>query len=49
VTYLQSRLTGARCVDIQVIEGQNHFLPWNAEDVVRGAVARALATRCPSS
>jgi pimeloyl-ACP methyl ester carboxylesterase len=49
VTYLQSHLTGARCVDIQVIEGQNHFLPWNAEDAVRGAVARALATRCPSS
>lgn len=43
VAYMQSRLTGTRCLKTVVLEGQNHFLPWNSEQAVREAVAWALA------
>lgn len=43
VAYMQSHLTGARCLKTVVLEGQNHFLPWNSEPTVRDAVAWALA------
>jgi len=43
---MQDRLSGARCVETRLLEGRNHFLPWNAEDEVRSAVALALDTTC---
>jgi pimeloyl-ACP methyl ester carboxylesterase len=43
VAYMQKRLTGARCVKTVVLEGQNHFLPWNSEATVREAVGWAVA------
>ena len=46
VPYLQARLTGARCVRTVLLEGRNHFLPWNSEDVVRDALRMALGDPC---
>ena len=43
VAYLQSHLTGAACVKTVVLEGQNHFLPWNSEATVRESVRWAIA------
>jgi pimeloyl-ACP methyl ester carboxylesterase len=43
VAYMQAHLTGARRVETVVLEGQNHFLPWNSEATVRKAVAWAVA------
>jgi pimeloyl-ACP methyl ester carboxylesterase len=46
VPYMQSRLSGARCVHTVLLEGRNHFLPWNSAADVRAAVAAALQERC---
>lgn len=43
VAYMQSHLRGASCVKTVVLEGQNHFLPWNSETTVREAVAWAAS------
>jgi pimeloyl-ACP methyl ester carboxylesterase len=42
VPFMQARLTGARCVRTTLLQGRNHFLPWNAEAEVRAAIAAAL-------
>jgi pimeloyl-ACP methyl ester carboxylesterase len=46
VPFMQARLTGARCVQTVLLEGRNHFLPWNSEDMVRTAVRSALEAGC---
>lgn len=46
VAFMQARLTGARCVQTQLLEGRNHFLPWNSETAVRDAMQRALEPAC---
>lgn len=46
VPYMQARLSGARCLSTVLLEDRNHFLPWNSEDVVRDAIARALEPVC---
>lgn len=46
VPFMQARLTGARCVKTVLLEGQNHFLPWNSIAVVRQAIAWALEAPC---
>ena len=46
VPFMQARLTGARCVKTVLLEGRNHFLPWNSEDVVRSAISAALEPAC---
>ena len=33
-------------VDTVLLEGRNHFLPWNSADVVRASVQQALAGGC---
>lgn len=38
VAYMQARLTGAACIKTVLLEGRNHFLPWNSVDVVRNAI-----------
>lgn len=43
VAYLQAQLRGARCVDTLLLEGRNHFLPWNSEATVRDAITRAAS------
>jgi pimeloyl-ACP methyl ester carboxylesterase len=46
VDYARQQLTGARCVDVQLLPGKNHFLPWNAAELVRATIARARAGTC---
>lgn len=46
VPFMQASLTGARCVKTELLEGQNHFLPWNSAGVVRQAIAWALGAPC---
>jgi len=46
VAYVQARLTGARCVRTVLLEGRNHFLPWNSADVVRDAIRQAGDGTC---
>ncbi|CAN5885255.1 hypothetical protein BH11PSE8_BH11PSE8_19060 [soil metagenome] len=46
VPFMQAHLTGARCVKTVLLEGRNHFLPWNSADVVRDAVRVALEEGC---
>jgi pimeloyl-ACP methyl ester carboxylesterase len=46
VAFMQAQLTGARCVQTTVLEGRNHFLPWNSEAVVREAIRSALEPAC---
>jgi len=46
VPFMQARLTGARCVQTVLLEGRNHFLPWNSPEAVRAAVTQALEPPC---
>jgi pimeloyl-ACP methyl ester carboxylesterase len=46
VPFMQAHITGARCLQTLVLEGRNHFLPWNAEELVRQAIAAALVRTC---
>jgi len=46
VPFMQAHLSGARCVKTVLLEGANHFLPWNAEARVREAIAMALEPAC---
>jgi pimeloyl-ACP methyl ester carboxylesterase len=42
VAYMQAKLTGVKILKTVVLEGQNHFLPWNSEAQVRQAVQWAV-------
>lgn len=46
VAYMQARFSGARCISTVLLEGQNHFLPWNSEGAVREALRAALEPSC---
>lgn len=46
VAYMQERFSGARCISTMLLEGQNHFLPWNSEGAVREALRVALECSC---
>lgn len=46
VPYMQGRLTGAACVKTVLLDGRNHFLPWNSADAVRAALVTAQAPTC---
>ena len=46
VPFMQARLRGARCVEVVMLEGRNHFLPWNSEAAVRDAIRVALEPSC---
>lgn len=46
VDYLRRRLGNARCVDTVLLPGADHFLPWNAADQVRAAIAWAVRAAC---
>ena len=46
VSFMQARLTGVRCLKTVLLDGANHFLPWNAEAAVRQAVTTALEPAC---
>jgi pimeloyl-ACP methyl ester carboxylesterase len=42
VAFMRSHMTGAKIVDVTSMEGQNHFLPWNAKPQVLAAIAKAV-------
>ncbi len=46
VAYMQKHFSGARCISTVLLEGQNHFLPWNSEGAVREALRVALEPTC---
>lgn len=46
VPFMQAHLRGARCVQTLLLEGRNHFLPWNSESVVRDAIRMAQEHTC---
>ncbi len=46
VAYMQERFSGARCISTVLLEGQNHFLPWNSEGAVREALRVAMEPSC---
>ena len=46
VAFMQAHLSGSRCVRTLLLEGRNHFLPWNSADVVRDALRQALENAC---
>jgi pimeloyl-ACP methyl ester carboxylesterase len=46
VAFMQKHLTGARCVKTVLLDGRNHFLPWNSEADVREAIRVALEPSC---
>lgn len=43
VAFIKTHMTGTKAMDVTVIEGQNHFLPWNSKDKVEAAIAKAIA------
>lgn len=43
VAFMKAHLTGTRAMDVTVIDGQNHFLPWNSKRQVDAAIAKAFA------
>ena len=46
VDFMLSHLGGARCVRSLLLEGHNHFLPWNSTDAVRRAITLAKTEAC---
>lgn len=46
VPFMQAHLVAARCSSTMLLEGANHFLPWNSEAVVRSAIAWAMDPPC---
>lgn len=41
VAFMKAHLTGAPILELTVMEGQNHFLPWNAKSQVIAAIDKA--------
>jgi pimeloyl-ACP methyl ester carboxylesterase len=46
VAFMQTQLRGARELRTVLLEGANHFLPWNAVATVREALRDALESGC---
>jgi pimeloyl-ACP methyl ester carboxylesterase len=43
VDFIKKHMTGTKAMDVTVLEGQNHFLPWNSKPQVEAAIAKAFA------
>ena len=43
VAFMKKHLTGTKAMDVTVLNGQNHFLPWNSKSSVDAAIAKAFA------
>ena len=46
VDFMKKNLSGT-AMDVTVLEGQNHFLPWNAKDKIEAAIAKVFAMMTP--
>ena len=42
VAFMKKHMTGTKAMDVTVLDGQNHFLPWNSKRAVDAAIAKAL-------
>jgi pimeloyl-ACP methyl ester carboxylesterase len=42
VDFIKKHMTGTKAMEVTVIDGQNHFLPWNSKDKVEAAIAKAF-------
>jgi pimeloyl-ACP methyl ester carboxylesterase len=47
VAFLKRHLTGTHAMDVTVLQGQNHFLPWNSKSYVDAAIAKAFTMMAP--
>jgi pimeloyl-ACP methyl ester carboxylesterase len=47
VDFIKAHMTGSTGMAVTVLEGQNHFLPWNSKDKVEAAIAKAFAMMTP--
>lgn len=45
VEYMQRAFTNAASIEVVTVEGGDHFVPWNQQQVVRDAVEQALNSR----
>jgi pimeloyl-ACP methyl ester carboxylesterase len=43
VDFMKKQMTGTKAMDVTVLDGQNHFLPWNSKPQVEAAIAKAVA------
>jgi len=42
VAFMKAHMTGTTAMEVTVLDGQNHFLPWNAKARVNAAIAKAF-------
>jgi pimeloyl-ACP methyl ester carboxylesterase len=42
VAFMKAHLTAVSQLDVTTMEGQNHFLPWNAKTEVNAAISKAV-------
>lgn len=42
VAFIKAHMTGTQAMNVTVLEGQNHFLPWNSKKTVDAAIAKAF-------
>jgi pimeloyl-ACP methyl ester carboxylesterase len=42
VAFMKTHLTAVSQLDVTTMEGQNHFLPWNAKTQVNAAISKAV-------
>jgi pimeloyl-ACP methyl ester carboxylesterase len=43
VAFMKTHLSGTKAMEVTVLDGQNHFLPWNSKREVDAAIAKAFA------
>jgi pimeloyl-ACP methyl ester carboxylesterase len=46
VPFMQAHLRGSHCVQTVLLEGRDHFLPWNSHVAVREAIHAAMEPVC---
>lgn len=49
VDFMKKHLTGTKAMDVTVLDGMNHFLPWNAKQTVDAAIMKAFVMMDPPS
>jgi pimeloyl-ACP methyl ester carboxylesterase len=42
VDFIKKHMTGTKAMEVTVLDGQNHFLPWNSKVQVDAAIAKAF-------
>jgi pimeloyl-ACP methyl ester carboxylesterase len=42
VAFMKAHMTGTTAMEVKVLDGQNHFLPWNSKTAVDEAIAKAF-------